>query len=89
MRIGLAQVVPRHMTAPPQWIGPQFDDLSKCVVPRDQARVFKETLPDCQSGQRNRCGLHIIERSWFGSQFTRGVNGVVSFGASYFPPPGR
>jgi hypothetical protein len=21
VRIGLAQVVPRHMTAPPQWIG--------------------------------------------------------------------
>jgi hypothetical protein len=26
--------------APPQWIGPQVEDLSKCVVPRDEARVF-------------------------------------------------
>ena len=38
-------------------------------LPRDQARVFEEALPGRQSGQRNRCGLHMVERAWFGSQF--------------------
>src|SRR6266566_2090539 len=50
-------------------------------LPRDQARVFKKGLPGCQGGQLNRCGLHIVERAWFGSQFAREGNGVVSFGA--------
>ena len=50
-------------------------------LPRDQARVFKEALPGCQGLQRNRCGLYRVERAWFGSQFAREGNGVVSFGA--------
>ncbi len=31
-------------------------------LPRDQARVFEEALPGRQGGQRNGCGLHMVER---------------------------
>jgi hypothetical protein len=32
--------LPGCRRAPPQRIGPRADDLSKCVVPRNEARVF-------------------------------------------------
>jgi hypothetical protein len=33
--------IPGCPGAPPQWLGgPGADDLSKCVVPRDEARAF-------------------------------------------------
>jgi hypothetical protein len=32
--------LPSCGAAPPQWFGPHADDISKCVVPRDAARVF-------------------------------------------------
>ncbi len=55
--------------------------MDQDALPSDQARVFKEALPGGQSGQRNRCCLHIIKRAWFGSQFERSGNGIFCFGA--------
>src|SRR5262249_27710327 len=45
----------------------------------NEACMHKKGLPGSQGGQRNSCGLHVVERAWLGSQFTGQSNGIFSF----------